>query len=85
MILAGRFEQRERGFKADYYQQKIAKEAKKTDDPPNQASRHFFAIFASFCSRNSSRPVDQPARNQVWARPAPSFRKRATLAVLATG
>jgi len=36
MILAGRFEQQERGFKADWYQQKIAKEARKADEPPRQ-------------------------------------------------
>jgi len=74
MILAGRFEQRERGFKADYYQQKIAKEVKKTDDPPNQAPA-FLRYLRFLLFNNSSRPEDQPARNQAWARPAPSFKK----------
>jgi hypothetical protein len=36
MILAGRFEQQGGGFKAGWYQQKIAKEAKKADEPPCQ-------------------------------------------------
>jgi hypothetical protein len=36
MILGRRFGQRVRGFKADWYQQKIAKEAKKADEQPRQ-------------------------------------------------
>lgn len=55
--------------------QKSAKEAKKTDDPPNQCLLPFLRYLRFLLFKISSRPEEQPARNLVWTRPAPSFKK----------